>query len=516
VALVLAYIAGSDAAFGQTAHEPRGMKIGLPGLNIPGIVTTSPTSLDLSGKGLNATLPGISAAGLISTTPAAASLSGRGLSTTLPGISAAGLVTTTPASASLSRSGVSATLPSANVAGLVSLSSASVTLNSSGLSATLPGANVADLVFLSPTSVSLTEKGTAVTLPNVDVGGKTLLSGGQIAPIAQLFASIGSAEAFAPVEHLLNGLAFGDNASPGCTNAESSALEPLPASSIWAWNAGTFGSTDHDGYRVNSHNGASCGSTLPFQTTQRTVLPGVVWDASTALGLKQGTLHLGLSGGAMETNTQLSPTAALRDAGITQGGAARLRSWSVGGFSLLTADNWYAGSALGSAWGRTESQNFVLGSDSEYGTSTFVAAGFLGTIVPLTETLRFDVRGTLSHQRTVGEAHADSVGLVYGDHTIEATDAMLSGRLFGVFRQDEMTIRPFIQAGVTHHLSYSNQLEIDGIAFTLQEADTSVFGAAGLDFEISNTLQLSVGVRHDRSPDLESVTGRFGFSLRLN
>jgi len=544
VAFVLAYIgAGSHAAFGQTTHNQRSLGIALPGLNIPGIVTTSPTSLDLSGRGLNTTLPSISAGGLVATTPASVSVSGRGLSTTLPGISAVGLVTTTPASASLSRSGLSATLPSANVAGLVSLSSASVTLssndlnatlpsanvaglvslssasvslNSSGLSATLPGANVTDLVSLSPTSVSLTEKGTAVTLPNVDVGGKTLLSGGQIAPIAQLFASIGSAEAFAPVEQLLNGLAFGDNASPGCTNAESSALESLPAANIGTWNAATFGSTDHDGYRVNAHSGASCGSTLPFQTTHRTQLPGVVWDASTALGLKQGTLHLGLSGGAMETNTQLSPTAALRDAGITRGGAARLRSWSVGGFSLLTGDNWYAGTAVGSAWGRTESQNFVLGSDSEYGTSTLVAAGFLGTIVPLTETLRFDVRGTLSHQRTVGEAHVDSMGLVYGDHTIEATDAMLSGRLFGVFRQDQMTIRPFIQAGVTHHLSYSNQLEIDGIAFNLQEADTSIFAATGLDFEISNTLQLSVGVRHDRSPDLESVTGRFGFSLRLN
>ena len=339
VAFVLAHIeAGSHAAFGQTTHNPRGIGIALPSLNLPGIVTTSPTSLNLSGQGLKTTLPSISAAGLISTTPASVNLSGRGLSTTPPGISAAGLVTTTPASASL---------------------------NSSGLSATLPGANVADLVSLSPASVSITEKGTAVTLPAVDVGGKTLLSGGQIAPIAQLFASIGSAEAFAPVEQLLNALAFGDNASPGCTNAESSALEPLPAANIGTWNAATFGSTDHDGYRVNAHSGASCGSTLPFQTTHRTQLPGVVWDASTALGLKKGTLHLGLSGGAMETNTQLSPTAALRDAGITRGGAARLRSWSVGGFSLLTGDNWYAGTAVGSAWGRTESQNFVLGSDSE-------------------------------------------------------------------------------------------------------------------------------------------------------
>ena len=516
-ALVLAYIvAGSHVAFGQTAHEPRGLRIGLPSLNMPGIVTTSPTSLDLSGRGLNTTLPSISAGGLAATTPASVSVTGRGLSTTLPGISAAGLVTTAPAQASLSRSSLSATLPSANVAGLVSLSSASVTLNSNGLNATLPSANVADLASLSPTSVSLTEKGAAVTIPNVAVAGQTIVSGGQVAPIAQLFASIGSAEAFAQVEQLLNGLAFGDNAPPGCTNAESSTLAPSPAANISIWNAATFGSTDHDGYRINAGDGASCGSTLPFETTQRTQLPGVVWDASTALDLKKGTLHLGLSGGAMETNTQIRPTAALREAGITQGGAARLTSWSIGAFSLLTADNWYAGTAVGSAWGRVEGQNFLLGSDSDYGTSTFVAAGFVGTIVPLTETLRLDVRGTLTYQRTVGEAHVDTLGMVYGDHTIAAADAVFSGRLFGIFRDGSLTLRPFVQAGITQHLQYDNQLEVGGVNFIYQEADTSVFAATGLDLEISNALQLSVGVRQDYSRDSETFTGRLGFTARFN
>jgi hypothetical protein len=571
VAFVLAHIeAGSHAAFGQTLHNPRGIGIALPGLNIPGIVTTTPTSLSLSGKGLNTTLPGVSAAGLLTTTPASVSLGGAGLSTTLPGISAVGLVTTTPASASLSRSGVSATLPSANVAGLASLSSASVSvnggglnatlpsanvaglvslsaasvslngnglnatlpganvaglvslsaasvgLNGNGLNATLPGVNVAGLVSLSPTSAGLTDKGAAVTIPKVDATGQTIVSGGQVAPIAQLFASLGSAEAFAPVEQLLNGLAFGDDAPPGCTNTESSALAPSPAANISIWNAATFGRTDHDGYRVSAGDGASCGSTLPFETTQRTQLPGVVWDASTAFGLKKGTLHLGLSGGATETNTQIRPTAALRDAGITQGGAARLTSWSIGGFSLLTANNWYAGTAVGSAWGRVESQNFLLGSDSDYGTSTFVAAGFVGTIVPLTEALRFDVRGTLTYQRTVGEAHVDTFGMVYGDHTIAAADAMLSGRLFGIFRQGSLTWRPFVQAGVTQHLQYDNQLEVGGVNFIYQEADTSVFAATGLDLEISNALQFSMGVRQDYSRDSETFTGRLGFTARFN
>ena len=636
VAFALASIvAGSHVAFGQTGHSRPGIRLGLPGINIPGVVTTSPTSLNLGSQGLSAALPGVSAAGVVTTNPAALSLNEKGLNANLPGVSAAGLVKTTPGIVSLNDNGLKADLPGVNVArdlvsisksavslnkeglkadlpgvnvardlisvsssavslnkeglkadlpgvnvardlvsisksavsldkdglkadlpgvnvarDLVSISKSVVSLNKEGLKADLPGINIADTIAISKSSVSLDKeglkadlpgviasdavslpsipltinnKGASAKLPDIKVGDKSLwsLPGGDVinhvSPITQLFANMGSAEAFASIDQLLNGLAFGNDAPSACaTVVDASTLGPLPTADISTWNALAVSRTDHDGYRISGENGASCGSTLPFQTVERTQLPGVLWDASSAFGFRKGTFHMGFSGGATDSDTQVRASAALRDAGIAQAGSNRLRSWSVSSFSLLTMEKWYAGSAFGGAWGRTESQNFVLGSDSDYDTSTFVAAGFVGTIIPLSETARFDVRGTLSYQRTVGEAHANSLGLVYGDHTIAAADAMLSARLFGVFRHDGMTIRPFIQAGITHHLSYNNYLEIDGVAFTMQEADTTIFTATGLDFEIDRTLQFSVGVRHEHSADSESVTGRFGFSWRLN
>jgi len=606
VALVLAYaVAGSHAAFGQTGHNQPGIRLGLPGINIPGVATISPTSLTLGTQGLSATLPGISAAGVVTTNPAGLGLDDKGLNANLPRVNAAGLVKTTPGAVSLSDTGLKADLPGVHVArdlvsvsksavsldkdglkadlpgvnvardlvsvsksavsldkdglkadlpgvnvarDLVSISKSAVSLDKDGLKADLPGINIADTIAISKSSVSLDKeglkadlpgviasdavslpsipltintKGGSAKLPNVKIGDRSLwsLPGGDVinyvSPTTQLFANSGSAEAFASVDQLLNGLAFGNDAPSACAAVDASTLGPLPAADISVWNALAVTRTDHDGYRISGENGASCGSTLPFQTVERTQLPGVLWDASSAFGFKKGTFHMGFSGGATESDTQVKASAALRDAGIAQAGSNRMRSWSVSSFSLLTTEKWYAGSAFGSAWGRTESQNFVLGSDSDYDTSTFVAAGFVGTIIPLSETARFDVRGTLSYQRTVGEAHADSLGLVYGDHTIASADAILSARLFGVFRHDGMTIRPFIQAGITHHLTYSNTLEIDGIAFTMQEADTSIFTATGLDFEIDRTLQFSVGVRHEHSADSESVTGRFGFSWNL-
>jgi hypothetical protein len=633
VAFALAcVVAGSHAALSQTGHNRPGIRLGLPGISIPGVVATSPTSLNLGRQGLSAALPGVNAAGVVTTNPAALSLSEKGFNANLPAVNAGGLVSTTPGAVSLTDKGVKTDLPGANVAGLVkttpgvvnlddknlsatlpavdvardlvsvskssvnlnkeglkadlpgvnvahdlvsvskssvnlnkdglkadlpgvsvadaiNISGSSVTLDKEGLKANLPAANIADAITVSKSSVGLSkeglkavlpavsagdaislppavlainDKGASTKLPDITVGGKSLwsLPGGDVinhvSPITQLFANMGSAEAFASVDQLLNGLAFGNDAPSACAAVDASTLGPLATADISVWNALAVNRTDHDGYRINGENAASCGSTLAFQTMERTQLPGVLWDASSAFGFKKGTFHMGFSGGATESDTQVKATAALRDAGIAQAGSIRLRSWSISSFSLLTMDKWYAGSAFGSAWGRSESQNFVLGSDSDYDTSTFVAAGFVGTIIPLTETARFDVRGTLSYQRTVGEAHADSLGLAYSDHTIAAADAMLSARLFGVFRHDGMTIRPFIQAGITHHLSYNNHLEIDGVAFTMQEADTTIFTATGLDFELDRTLQFSVGVRHEQSRDAESVTGRFGLSLRLN
>ncbi len=77
---------------------------------------------------------------------------------------------------------------------------------------------------------------------------------------------MGSAEAFASVDQLLNGLAFGNDAPSACAAVDASTLGPLPTADISAWNALAVTRTDHDGYRISGENGASCGSTLPFQT----------------------------------------------------------------------------------------------------------------------------------------------------------------------------------------------------------------------------------------------------------
>ena len=449
----------------------------------------------------------------------------------LQGGTLSGLGTVTATSVGITSSGLTATVSGVSLPVLgTSITAASINISGSGATVALPNVNLPGVsLATTPLSVNLALGQPLLELPGVGitVAGQRqliLLDNGllgdlinQVSPITQLFAGIGSTEALAPMEQLLDGFAFGELGSPDCSFGGSAALAPLPVSNAWTWNAVTMGTADHSGYQVQQGGDApTCRSTLPLQSLERTQLPGLLWDASSALGLKRGTLHVGFTGGGSEKDVQIKASAMLRDAGVTHAGSARLTSWSMGSFALLTTGTSYAGSAIGAGWGRSESANYVLGSASDYDTSTVFAAGILGKILPLTDALRFDVRGTLAYQRTVGDAHVDTLGIVYGDHSIESVSATLSGRLFGVFRQGDLAIRPYLQAGVSQRLHYDNQLEVGGIAVTFDEADTSLFAATGLDLEISQTLQFSAGVRQDYSRNSESVTGRFGLSLKLN
>ncbi len=523
-------VAGADVAVGQSGF-------GLPGIALPPVsaagINLSSTSVGVSGGAASVALPGVTVLGMTSVTSATVNLSRSGASATLPGVTVSNIASVTPATANLSGGTAAVALPGVSVAGVASVTSATVNLSGAGASVVLPGVNVAGVASVTPTAINLSDGGVAVALPGVDLGNGAVVldlptvglpppSGGlgdlinQTVGTTQLFAGMGSAQVLMPFEQSLDALAFGDAMSSGCAYAASAHLAPQPSNEVWAWNSASIGAAEHDGYQVSAADGNDCSAAQPFSSTESSAAPGALWDASSMFGLRKGTLHFGFTAGATETETEIRGSSISFSQGAGQTGAARFTSTSIGAYSLLTSGNWYAGTAVGRSWGRSESQDFVLGSASEYDTFAFVAAGILGRIVPIDKNVRLDLRGTLGYQRTVGEAHVDSLGIAYGDHTIETASGTISGRLFGVFRQGGMTLRPYLQAGITQRFHYDNELEIDGIAFELEEADTSVFAATGLDFQLDRSLQFSAGVRHEQSEDFDNLTARFGIIWRLN
>ena len=350
----------------------------------------------------------------------------------------------------------------------------------------------------------------------------------QVSWVSQTLSNTANQALLAPVQQVLDNLVSGGGPgaasssggpSGSSTGGGANGMAALPLSNLWMWNAAIFGTSNHGGYqfRAGSGDNVITGTTLEVRTNQRSDMPGVLWDASTHVGLRPGTLHFGVNGGIAESDLDVRANGALRSLGITQAGVGNLKSWAAGGFALLTTRAWYTGAAAGGSWGRAETENFVTGARSDYDGSSFTSALFAGTILPvLSDDVRLDLRATLGYQRTVGDAHSDTAGIIYGDHVVETFDGSLSARLFAVARLPSFTLRPYVQAGVVHRFHYLNELRIQGIDFSFDDADTSAFFAGGLDFDINGALQLSAGVRYDRSTDYDSLAGRIGLLLKLN
>jgi hypothetical protein len=372
-----------------------------------------------------------------------------------------------------------------------------------------------------------------VNLPGVSIVGPNLpelakLGNGvlgallnQVSSVNQMLANTTGLNLLGPINQMIDGLAGGDGPAVNQPNASSNGavqVAPLSLSNLWTWSAFTFGGGSHSGFSYKASTGDSVisGSTLPIHSSDRSMMPGVLIDVSSPLGLKRGTLHIGLTAGYSESELEIRGDAALRSLGILDAGSANLRAWSVGGFALLTARPWYTGVAGGGSWGEAEVENSVLGSKSDYDGSSLTGSWFVGAITPLNQHFRLDVRGTLGYHRTQGDAHQDSLGLAFGEHVIERLDASLSARLIAVIPAGTFTLRPYLQAGVAHRLHYVNELQIQGIDFAFDDADTSVFTAGGIDVDIADWLQLSAGVRQDHSPDYDYLSGRFGILLKLN
>ena len=343
----------------------------------------------------------------------------------------------------------------------------------------------------------------------------------QVSGVNQLLANTVGLSLLGPIEQIIGGLTGGDGPTtnaPSAGNNGARGLVALPLSNLWTWSAVTLGSGSHNGfsYQANAGNGVVTGSTLPIHSSDSSLMPGVLVDASSLVGLRRGAFHVGISGGVSESELEIRGDSTLRQLGITEAGSASIRAWSLGGFALLTTRAWYAGAAAGGSWGEAKTENTVLGAKSAYDGSSMTSSLFVGSIASLTQDLRLDVRGTLGYHYTQGDAHHDTLGVAYGEHTIEHVNGTVSARLFTVIPAGAFTLRPYLQAGVMHRFHYANDLQIQSIDFTFDDADTSLFAAGGIDLEISDWLQLSAGVRHDQSADYDYLSGRFGILVKLN
>ena len=115
-----------------------------------------------------------------------------------------------------------------------------------------------------------------------------------------------------------------------------------------------------------------------------------------------------------------------------------------------------------------------------------------------------------------GDAYADSAGVGYGVSHTGSLTGVLSGRLFSKFDVNEVTLRPFVQAGVSERFQNRNEMSVGGTVFKYDDARTAGFARAGLDMDIGPAMQTYIAVRSDFSRDSWAVGGQVGISIKLN
>ena len=276
------------------------------------------------------------------------------------------------------------------------------------------------------------------------------------------------------------------------------------------------------GYKKRSHDGFSIESSLDyadgkgpgFDEDNYGLTIGTRFDGSTVFGTTPGTVTLGLIGNY--THTDIEVDAPAEFAGLGNGGSADVDSWSVGGYGLVTDGKKYGILTVTGTFGSPETSSAVIPSAAEFDTYGVAASALVGTLIPVSTTTKFDLRGGVNLVHAQSDDYRDSLGTAFTDGELNEVSGTMSLRLFTVVQTSDYNMRPFVQGGLTHRFHYENELTIDGEEFSFDDADTTVFARAGVDFSIDRSTQAYLAVRGDASEDVESIAAQVGVTFKTN
>ena len=270
--------------------------------------------------------------------------------------------------------------------------------------------------------------------------------------------------------------------------------------------------TAHDGFQIEGPIG---GRTLAFDSLDLGVTLGFRVDASKALTLPADTLTLGVFGNYTNSDIDVDSGQAFRDVGLTNIGDATLNNGSVGGYVLLTNGAFYGLGLASGEFGEARVDDGPFRS-SNFDTSGFASSLLGGALLSLGPLTKIDFRGGLNYLTANAENHVGFGDLRFSDGEIDQLSGAFSARLFATWEYGRTVVRPFVQGGVDYRFHYENHVEIEAVKFSFDEGLATVFGRAGVDFDIGDRSQLYFAVRADHNEDFDTVAGQGGLTIRLN
>ena len=269
----------------------------------------------------------------------------------------------------------------------------------------------------------------------------------------------------------------------------------------------------HDGYSVSSAFGPANGKGPEFDENDYGLTLGTRFDGSEPFGAPKGSVTFGVLGNYTHTDVDVGGLPGAPGNG--KGGSVKIDSWSAGAYGLVTDGRRYGLVTVTGTFGSPQSDNALIPAGADYSTLGFAASAMTGVLVPVGDA-KLDLRGGLNYLRASSDDYTDSVGSRYTDAHMEELSGSLSARLFSTVRVDNYSVRPFIQGGVNYRFHYDNEITVDNTKFNFDDADTSVFGRAGIDFDIDQSIQAYLAVRGDASDDMTAIAAQLGVTFKLD
>ncbi len=269
----------------------------------------------------------------------------------------------------------------------------------------------------------------------------------------------------------------------------------------------------HDGYSVSSDFGPANGKGPKFDEDDYGLTLGTRFDGSDAFGAAKGSVTFGVVGNYTRTDIDIGGLPALPGSG--KSGSVGINSWSLGGYGVVTDGHRYGLVTVTGTLGSPETDNALIPASADYNTRGLAASAMAGVLVPMGGA-KLDLRGGFNYIHASSDDYTDSIGSRFTDAHMEEFSGTVSARLFSVVRVEDYSVRPFIQGGLNQRFHYDNEITVDNARFSFDDADTSVFGRAGIDFDVDKSIQAYLAVRGDASTDMTAIAAQVGVTFKLD
>jgi hypothetical protein len=391
-----------------------------------------------------------------------------------------------------------------------------------GFAALQPARQAAAVADLETPNIQPALPGTDVAAPNLNRGLAALARDNPTAVAGIVFQQAAALQqtmtgALAAVSGQVMDLGLAEVSGGGAGNAFVNAPIIVGAQSNELSMFAVSGVTkvSHEGYEASSALLGGGGKTPEFEEVDYGLTLGVRWDASSYFGLDRNTVTFGVMGNYTHTDIEIGTNAALKKY-FKETGKADIDSWTLGAYGVVTDGRKYGLLTIAATHGSPSTENFVLSSTADYSTVGIAGSAMSGVLVPVGGNATLDLRGGFNFMSASADDYSDSAGIRFANAELEEISGTVSARLFYVAKFESGTFRPFIQGGLTHRFHYRNEVEVEGVSFAFDDADSSVFARAGIDFDLHRYMQAYLAVRGDHSESREAIAAQVGLTFKLD